>query len=201
MWISIEGNKASVVEKVLQDLKNKNMHVYVQDEQGENGDQECLDKAPLSFWKSLFKRDKSRWAFGLQMKILAFLVRINAEEQNKDDLKFIEGSCLSCRHVYGQMYYNSGFLSSKEWELLKHMCDLVKWTPDVLVYLHSKDETEIKEANDENNVERLEFLYHNMLKFYSGKVIYIDASDISDETDIVSTIIEKASDIGIVFKS
>ena len=186
MWISIEGNRASIVESVLQDLKNKSYNVSTL------ADEEFANGFPIEFWKSAFNKDKSRWAFALQMKILAFLVKAKESSKNTP-VQFIEGSCLSIRHVYGQLYYNSGFLSSKEWDLLKNTCDFVKWTPDVLVYLHNSEDQEIEHKGDQ---ERLEFLYHNMLKFYPGKVVYVDTTNLASG-EVISTMMERMSEMGI----
>ena len=189
MWVSIEGNIKPTVKRVLEALREKDHQVC--DHKQYDSQASDTDNT-IEYWESSFQKEKSRWAFALQMKSLSFLMQ-TYKSTKPVATTFIEGSCSSLRHVYGQLYYNQSYISSKEWDLFKGVCDFVQWIPDVFVYMHGGSEDSQQTSDDHT---RLEFLYHNMLKFYQGKVIYIDASG-RTEDDIINDLTDKLKCIGV----
>lgn len=149
-------------------------------------------------WLSRFYANKNRWAFSLQMRVLAsFAFEPGWKSSNhQQSVTVIERSCLSCRYVFGQTMFNQGYLSEKEWDLFKKYYDTVSWNPDLLIYVRTvpsecmnRVNSRIKASNpvagdelvDLEYVKKIDFQYQNLLNFFQGNVVVIDGSKPASE--------------------
>lgn len=187
--ICVEGNISSGKGELLDRLKAIGLDVI----------KEPLDD--WSNWIDRFNEDKNRWAFGMQMKVLAHYERV-AEMSPGSHCVFIERSPYSCRHVFGQLFYNMGYMSAKEWDLFKSYCDLVTWEPDVIIYLDTPADVCMERAVDSGRkdvspeyLSRIDFQYTNMIKYFSKNVVTVDGKQSMD--DICADVIDKMKSLGI----
>lgn len=187
--ICVEGNIASGKGELLDRLQAAGLEVI----------KEPTDE--WATWIDRFNEDKNRWAFGLQMKILAHYERISDKLSDAPCI-FIERSAYSCRHVFGQLFYNMGYMSAKEWDLFKAYSDFVTWEPDVIIYLDTPSDVCMARAADcgrrdvsQEYLSRVDFQYSNMIKYFSKNVINIDGTRCMDE--ICADVIRKMKDLGV----
>jgi deoxyguanosine kinase len=195
--VSIEGNIGSGKTRILRELAARGYRAA------------CMPTEQWDEWLARFYADKNRWAFALQMKVLAAFADADVSQPG-----FVEGSCEACRHVYGQLLFNLGLLSAKEWDLYKQFCDLVAWKPDVMVHLASPverclegildaaggvgDPAQREGASSRVDAEyltRIDFQYANMLKYYGGVVVTVDATRAPGE--VVDDILRQLAQLGI----
>jgi deoxyadenosine/deoxycytidine kinase len=171
MIVSVEGNIGAGKSSLLEELEIRGLNTF---------------KEPLDEWKEWLDRfytDRNRWAFSMQMKVLSSFAR---DRFPTSGVCVIERSCLSCKQVFGQLLYNQGNLGEKEWDLYRKFCDLVSWSPDLIIYVDTPPEvciSRIKERSrsGEDTIDvpylgRLDFQYGNMLKYYKGDVLRVDGT-------------------------
>lgn len=189
--VCIEGNIGSGKSSVLDILHIKGYKVLPE---------------PVDEWQELLEKyynEPGRWGFALQMKTLASMVK-NSDASNC----IIERSILSCRNVFGQLMFNNGHLSEKEWTLYKKYCDFVMWEPSVIIYIDTSpaiclSRIQERDRTGESQIDidyltRIEFQYSNMLKFFNGKVFTVDGSrsheEVAEEIEAIintQSIVEK----------
>jgi deoxyadenosine/deoxycytidine kinase len=167
--ISIEGNIGAGKSSLLEELRARGYRTYP----------EPVDE--WQEWLQRFYENKNRWAFSFQMMVLASFF-----QQGYAVGSFVERSCISCRQVFGQLLYNQGHLSTKEWDLFKRLCDLVTWQPNLVIYVHTpagacleriKERGRVGEDGiDAEYVGRIEFQYTNMLKYFGGETATLDGT-------------------------
>lgn len=158
MRISIEGNIGAGKSTTLKHLQNSGYEVFPE---------------PVQEWKDWlpeFYADKKRWAFGFQMKVLSSFLT-----PTYPDTCIVERSPVSTRHVFGQLLYNDGCLTDREWSLFKDVYDSYAWTPDVIIYIKVDPEVALKriKARDRRGeshidleyIKKINFQYNIMLKY------------------------------------
>ena len=179
MRISLEGCPKWQIGKtsILQELERMGhvIHWMQDDDLGE--------------WLERFQQDKNRWAFGLQMKVLAGYQRAPRHA-------IMKNSPLSCRYVFAQLYHNLGYISAKEWDLFKAYYDLTQWEPDVIVYLETPEVDGQVLSNDPALASKLEFQYANMLKYFSRECIKVKLHGNESAVDVAHQIISHLSSRG-----
>lgn len=177
MIVALEGNIASGKSTVLQAIdyvfKQKGIDVACHPEPVEDW-AECLQK---------FYTDMARWSFAVQMKILLTHVRRKPKE---DKLNIYERSPLASRDVFSQVSFNCGTLTEREWTLYKQYHDSVGWLPDVIIYLKCDPEICFARLHKRSRsceqtvtleyLQKLNFHYTNLVKYFSGPVITIDTT-------------------------
>lgn len=142
---------------------------------------------PVEAWGEMldkFYDDPRAWAlpFSLQV-LLSFVAPAKAAETTG---VVVERSPLSCRHVFSQLLFNEGKMAQEEWALFKEYCDVLGWTPDVLVYVHTPPEEccrRIRERGraaercvDDQYVRRIDFQYETMLRYAEVPVVRVDGT-------------------------
>lgn len=85
-------------------------------------------------WKQgleLFYSDHARWGFTFNMNVL------NTYAKYKDNAfkAIYERSPLSCKHIFSQLQFESGKMSSYEYSLFEEFYNQLAWIPDVMVYI------------------------------------------------------------------
>lgn len=160
-------------------------------------------------WLENYYSNKTRWAFALQMRVLASFAAAKPHITT-DRMLLVERSCLSCRYVFTQIMYNNAYMSEKEWSLFKRFAEIVSWEPDVIVYIkvpvdqcleridqRAKSQAKISgdDQIDAAYLQRIDFQYANMLNFFKGTVIEVDGS--KSTTDIADEIVHKLSSLQI----
>jgi len=146
----------------------------------------AVHQEPVNEWKDwldLFYADKKRWAFGMQMRILASLL------EYPDDC-IVERSTLSTRHVFAQVLYNQGDMSEKEFHVYKQYYEATAWTPDAILYVQASPETcferiqerarPCEDSIDLAYIKKLDFHYHNLIRYAQCPVHVIDGNASSE---------------------
>jgi deoxyguanosine kinase len=143
---------------------------------------------PVEEWGDLlhkFYADPVQWALALQLRVLlSFGGRVAGASG------VVERSPLACRHVFAQLLFNEQKITREEWDLLKEYCDVLGWTPDVIVYVHTPaDECHARIARrgrpaeagvDLQYLRRLEFQYETMLRYADVPVVRLDGTTSPD---------------------
>lgn len=147
---------------------------------------------PVGEWGDMFRRyyeDPVGWALPFSLKVL---LGHQAPLAAPDPLVVVERSPMSGRHVFGQLLFNDGKLSQEEWDLFKEYCDVLGWTPDAVVYVHTPPDEcsrriEARGRPEERGIDlqylkRLEFQHEVMLR-YGGDlpVIRLDGTKPPEE--------------------
>jgi deoxyadenosine/deoxycytidine kinase len=167
MRVCIEGNIGAGKSTLLSRLAESGYPVH-QEPVGEWKD-----------WLDLFYSDKKRWAFGMQMRVLASLL-----EYPKTCVA--ERSTSSTRHVFAQVLYNQGDMSEKEFQVYKQYFDATAWTPQAIVYVDVSPEAcferirerarPCEDSIDLAYIKKLDFHYHNLLRYANYPVHVIDGN-------------------------
>lgn len=148
-------------------------------------------REPVEEWGDLFRRyyeDPVAWALPFSLKVL---LGHQAALKATDPLVVVERSPMSGRHVFGQLLFNDGKLSREEWDLFKEYCDVLGWTPDAVVYLHTPPDEcsrriEARGRPEERGVDlhylkRLEFQHEVMLRYGDLPVVRLDGTKPPEE--------------------
>ena len=141
---------------------------------------------PVHEWSpllDLFYQDRRRWGFALNARVLVSYSRHRA--QASGDL-LSERSPYSCRHVFGQVLYNEGSLTDKEWQLFRRLHDALAWQPDVLVYIRTPPglcmDRILRRARPAEAgltvayLRKLHFQQTAMITYFPGRVHVVDGS-------------------------
>ena len=140
---------------------------------------------PVDQWHDLLKlfyADPRRWAFAMNVEALLSFASIPVTT----DVTVIERSPLSCKEVFGRMHKNDGVMCDKEWQLLSDMYGTYGWEPDVIIYLSAPaaiclERTRKRARSGEEEVtheylSKLQFAHNTMLRWYTGEVHIVDAT-------------------------
>lgn len=148
---------------------------------------------PLHIWGGILEKfyaDPASWSLCLHLRILHEFWKIDRKET-----KVIERSPGACRHVFGQLSYNDAHLTPAAWDTFKEYHDILGWHPDIYVFIDTpvdvcKARIEARKSADhdvsDEYLRRIEFQYHNFLKFCEVPVVYIDGT--LPSTDIAQRI-------------
>lgn len=183
MRISIEGNIGAGKSTVLEYLSEHGYEVIP----------EPVDE--WAEWLCEFYNDKHRWAFAFQMKVLlSFLTRGPSDDRHA----VFERSPMSTRFVFGQLLFNEGCLTEKEWELYKGVCESYAWNPDVIIYIRVDPEVSLERITTRNRkgenkidldyIKRLNFQYNIMLKYHQQKIFEVDGNQ--DSETVAKTVLD-----------
>ena len=167
---------------------------------------------PVQEWGELlarFYRDPAQWALAFSLRVLLSFGAPGAP--NLQGPCVVERSPMSCRHVFSQLLFNEGKMTQEEWDLFKEYCDVLGWTPDVIVYVqtpadecHRRMEQRgraAEEGVDLQYLKRLEFQYETMLRYADVPVVRIDGTAPPEEVaravlEVVDACCQKASACG-----
>lgn len=129
-----------------------------------------------------FRADPAGWglAFSLQV-LLSFAAAAGPTGAGP---RLVERGPLSCRHVFSQLLYNEGKLTAEEWNLFKEYCDVLGWTPDLVVYVQTPADECLRRLEargdpgglDLQHLRRLEFQYETMLRYCDVPVVRVDGT-------------------------
>lgn len=166
MRVCVEGNVGSGKSSALANLAALHPEITVREE-------------PLKQWGTLldlYYQDPATWSLAFNLKVLHSFHGVSSD--------VIERSPGACRHVFGQLAYNDNHLSPAAWDVFKEYHELLGWEPDVYVYIDTPPDvcfSRIQERGrgceaglTEDYLKRIEFQYHNFLKFTKVPVIKID---------------------------
>ena len=143
---------------------------------------------PVEQWGDILDRfysDPAAWAFAFNLRVLlSFVPPARAAEEGKGVA--VERSPLSCRHVFGQLAFNEGRMTQEEWALFKEYADVLGWSPDVIVYVHTPPEECLARIErrgrpaerhlDADYIKRIDFQYETMLRYADVPVVRIDGT-------------------------
>lgn len=183
MKICIEGNIGAGKSTVIEMLQRDRFRVVPE---------------PLEQWGAWLKefyKDKKRWAFAFQMKVLHSFASL---KDTNDAI--IERSIGSGRYVFSQMLVNQGSMMEKEWAVYRQYYDLVSWTPQVVIYIKTDPHVclervahrhrEGEDAIDIEYLKKLDFHYNNFIKYASTetKVHVLDGNRPAEDiySDVLS---------------
>lgn len=158
---------------------------------------------PVGEWGDLlglFYREPSQWALAFSLRVLLSFHGPAGHE----GACLVERSPLACRHVFSQLMFNENKLTQDEWELFKEYCDVLGWTPDVIVYVHTPvDECQRRiEARgrpeealvDMHYLKRLEFQYETMLRYATTPVVRVDGTRPPDKVaEAILDVLDRAA--------
>ncbi len=151
----------------------------------------CPDAAvfpePVEDWGDLlakFYDNPSQWAFPFSLKVL---LSFSAPLKTEAPCAVVERSPLSCRHVFSQLHFNEGKMTQEEWDLFKEYWDVLGWTPDLVIYVHTPPDEcfarmkergrEAEEGVDLQYIKRIDFQYETMLRYANVPVVRVDGTD------------------------
>ena len=147
---------------------------------------------PVEEWGDLlgkFYADPAQWALPFSLRVL---LSFRGPAACADaDLVVVERSPLSCRHVFSQLLFNEGKLSQEEWEVFKEYCEVLGWTPDLIVHVHTPADACLERVRargrpeergvDLHYLKRLEFQYETMLRYAGVPVVRVDGTQSVEE--------------------
>jgi deoxyadenosine/deoxycytidine kinase len=135
---------------------------------------------PIREWGNLldlYYGDPATWSLAFNLKVLHSFYDVSGAH-------IIERSPGACRHVFGQLSYNDNHLSPAAWDVFKEYHELLGWEPDAYVYIDTPADVcyaRIQQRGraceigvTEEYLRRIEFQYHNFLKFTKVPVHRID---------------------------
>lgn len=124
MKISIEGGIACGKSTLLNNLQqNTRLPVFLE---------------PIWTWTFLdkFYQDQQRWGFTFNLQVIMSMFKW---KHNIYDSLY-ERSPLSCRHVFTQLQYDSGFITPDELKLFDTALQTFSWDQDVVIYIRTTPE-------------------------------------------------------------
>ena len=185
MRISICGNIGCGKSTL---LKNLESHGYKVHYEPINDMKEMLD---------LFYVDMSRWAFTLQMQVLA-LYRQIWNHTDTNDIHIIERSPFESRHVFASALIKDKQMNQAETKLYNVAYEQLSWQPDILFYLRADPEVCMQRIKKRSRncelsvsldyIKSLHEEYENIHNAFGGRVFAIDAS--KSETEILNNVIK-----------
>lgn len=141
---------------------------------------------PVEEWGDMlakFYDNPSQWAFPFSLKVL---LSFSEPLRSKAPCAVVERSPLSCRHVFSQLHFNEGKMTQEEWDLFKEYWDVLGWTPDLVIYVHTPPEecfARMKERGrvaeggvDLQYIKRIDFQYETMLRYAHVPVVRVDGT-------------------------
>lgn len=142
---------------------------------------------PLDTWGDLlelFYDDPAAWGLAFSLKVLHGFHGKNTAAAAAPTV--VERSPAACRNVFTQLLYNSNHLSPAAWEVFKEYHDILGWEPDAYIYVHVPAEVCFERMQARGRacetgvtldyLRRVEFQYHNMLKFTEVPVHRVDGT-------------------------
>lgn len=84
----------------------------------------------------LMYADMTRWAFTFNMNIILQFSRQHAPRRST----VYERSCMSCRHVFVENQFDSGFMTKIERDIIAQTYNDHAWVPDVVIYVRTSPE-------------------------------------------------------------
>lgn len=137
---------------------------------------------PVEEWAQLLElyyASPAEWALAFQLKVL-----LGFRRPARRETCVVERNPLSSRHVFGQLLYNEGLLNQQEWEVFKEYHDVLGWKPDVIFFVDTPADVCLERvaARDRSGeralgidyLKKVEFQYHNMLRFADVPVVRFD---------------------------
>lgn len=121
MKISIEGGIACGKSTLLNSLQQKTrLPVFLE---------------PIGTWTFLdkFYQDQKRWGFTFNLQVIMSMFKWKNNNYNS----LYERSPLSCRHVFTQLQYESGYITPDELELFDSAIPTFSWDQDVIIYIRT----------------------------------------------------------------
>jgi deoxyadenosine/deoxycytidine kinase len=153
---------------------------------------------PLHVWGTMLEayyEDPGSWSLPLHLRILYEFWKCEPGCN-----VVIERSPGACRHVFGQLSYNDDHLTPTGWNTFKSYHDALGWEPDAYVYVDTPIEVcaarikargrPCEQRISEEYLRRIDFQYHNFLKFSTVPVVRVDGTLPPDE--IVASIMRSA---------
>lgn len=142
-------------------------------------------REPLETWGDLLRRfydSPSEWALPFSLRVLLSYRRVPHEGR----VVVTERGPPSCRHVFGQMLFNEGKMTSEEWQTFKAYYEVLAWMPDAVVFvdvpadvcyerIRRRDRPE-ERGIDIHYVRKLEFQYETMLRYMEVPVVRVDGT-------------------------
>lgn len=174
MRVCVEGNIASGKTTALRVVRDARPDITVFEEPA----REYADTL------AEFCRDPASWSLPFSLRLL---LSYRAAGQAEGDV-LVERSCLGCRHVFSQLLYNEGKMSRDDWALFKEYADVLAWSPDAIVYVHTPADVclaRIRERGmpqlgeehlDLEHLKRLEFQYKTMLRYADVPIVRVDGT-------------------------
>lgn len=151
---------------------------------------------PLHVWGSMlanYYEDPATWSLPLHLRILFEFWKCDSGSG-----VVVERSPGACRHVFGQLSYNDGYMTSTAWDTFKAYHESLGWEPDAYVYIDTPVDVCTARMTSrgrpcerdvtETYLRRIEFQYQNFLKFATVPVLRVDGLLPPDE--IAATIIQ-----------
>jgi deoxycitidine kinase len=140
---------------------------------------------PVEEWGDLldkYYQDPVQWGLALQLRALL------AYDGDKSGVT--ERGPLSSRHVFAQLLFNDGKMTQAQWDLYKDYADVLGWTPDVVVYVHTPPDVchervrqrgrDAERGVDLHYLKRIEFQYETMLRYADAPVVRLDGTTSPD---------------------
>lgn len=139
---------------------------------------------PVDQWSILddFYKDMKRWSFSLQVQVLYTFLMQKSEKKTV----IYERSAQESYNIFTTSLYNQGFLSKKEFELIKTMTETLAWKPDIVIYLQCQPEKCMerivkRNRNCETNIS-MDYLNHLHDLYEKNTYDYVvDASLLKEE--------------------
>lgn len=125
MKISIEGGIACGKSTLLSNLQQQTrLPVFLE---------------PIWTWTFLdkFYKDQKRWGFTFNLQVIMSMFKW----KNNTYDSLYERSPLSCRHVFTQLQYDSGFLTKDELDLFDSVLKTFSWDQDAIIYIKTNPNT------------------------------------------------------------
>lgn len=191
MYVAIEANIGAGKSTVMKKIRDHFLHVPMYQE-------------PIDAWGDalrLFYTNKARWSFMLQMRIL---YEYMSPRYSESDNVVTERCAYSSRYVFGQTLFSEGSLSENEWCVYKEYYDAfnARLEPDVIIYLKTDPKTcleriqkrgrSIEDGISLEYLQKLNFQYETMMKYYKGSLHIIDGTKSENEVykDVVDVLTE-----------
>jgi deoxyadenosine/deoxycytidine kinase len=189
MHVAIEANIGAGKSTVMVKIRDHFLHVPMYQE-------------PIDAWDDalrLFYKNKSRWSFMLQMRIL--YEYLSPKYSESDDV-ITERCAYSSRYVFGQTLFSEGSLNENEWRVYKEYYDAFDacLEPDVIIYLKTDPKTCLERIQKRGRsmedgisleyLQKLNFQYETMMKYFKGTLHVIDGTRSENEVykDVVNVL-------------
>lgn len=135
---------------------------------------------PIQDWGSLLTlayKNPRRWSFAFNLRVLVSMTGIPRDI-------VIERSPLATRSVFAQIGFNSGNMSTNDFETFKAVYDEIGWEPDAIIFIHTPSHECFRRISTRGRkcesgigpdyVTAVEFQYANMLRAFKGPVATVN---------------------------